>query len=74
MFARLVELNQLYDRLVMTALVTPMTSHKWYNMLPTASRRQMESFHSQWEEFNLGIIRSAREVSKLSGLLAGLTN
>ena len=63
MFAKLLYLNQLYGKLVVTALAQPRTSSKWYNILPTSAKRQMDTFQREWKAFNLDVVRSAREVS-----------
>jgi hypothetical protein len=63
MFAKLLYLNQFYGKLVVTALAQPRTSSKWYNILPTSAKRQMDMFQREWKAFNLGVVRSAREAS-----------
>lgn len=37
-------------------------TYKMFNMLPTEAKRQMDTFHSQWEILNTNIIQSARQV------------
>jgi hypothetical protein len=64
MFSKLLHLNHLYGKLIVTALLQPQTSSKWYNMLPTSAKRQMDTFQREWKTFNLDVIRTAREVSK----------
>lgn len=37
-------------------------TYKIFNLLPTEAKRQMDTFHRQWEILNTDIIRSARQV------------
>lgn len=39
-----------------------MTANAWYNKLPTGSKRQIDEFHREWRNFNLEVIKHARDV------------
>ena len=38
----------------------------WFNLLPTAEKKRMDTYQREWETLNLKIIRYAREVKLYS--------
>ena len=40
-----------------------------YNVLPTASKKNMDTFESDWKQFNLSVMREAKAVSKYQAFI-----
>lgn len=55
-------LNDLHEKLTFDAFFGKWTVWRWFNSLPTASKYRMDKFRQEWDEFNLGLIQSARKV------------
>ncbi|KAI0159700.1 cytochrome P450 [Xylariaceae sp. FL1272] len=58
MFAELLELNELHEKVMMTSWFGSSTRSKLYCMLPTQHKRDMDEFVTRWADYNL---RAARE-------------
>ncbi|EIT83392.1 hypothetical protein AO1008_00431 [Aspergillus oryzae 100-8] len=55
-------MNELHEKIIFVAFLNKRVMSKWYNKLPTAEKRLMDSFQTQWKAFNLAQIKLAREV------------
>ncbi|KNG87010.1 cytochrome P450 monooxygenase [Aspergillus nomiae NRRL 13137] len=64
-YAALSAMSELHEKIIFVAFLNKRVMSKWYNKLPTAEKRLMDSFQTQWEVFNLAQIKLARE-EKLS--------
>ncbi|RAQ53733.1 cytochrome P450 monooxygenase [Aspergillus flavus] len=64
-YAILSTMNELHEKIIFVAFLNKRVMSKWYNKLPTAEKRLMDSFQTQWKAFNLAQIKLARE-KKLS--------
>ncbi|EJP66212.1 Cytochrome P450 CYP5293A1 [Beauveria bassiana ARSEF 2860] len=60
LYQQLVELNEIHDKLMLDAFFGKWNASKLYNMLPTASRRRMQSFQRTWESINDAVILRAK--------------
>ncbi|KAM3450545.1 hypothetical protein MY3296_006008 [Beauveria thailandica] len=60
LYQQLVELNEVHDKLMLDAFFGKWNASKLYNMLPTASRRRMQSFQRTWESINDAVILRAK--------------
>lgn len=58
----MLELNELHESVLQSLLVSKWPDSKLYNLLPTAQKRNMSSYLSQWKEFNRTIIDHVRGV------------
>lgn len=56
------DLSELHQKVMLGVAMGKRVTYKMFNLLPTESKRQMDTFHSQWEILNTNIIRSARQV------------
>lgn len=74
MFSKLVEISHLHASVLGTAVLGKRTISKWYNILPTAEKRQLDMYHTQWRDFNLDIVKKARAVSFQQSKIIDLTS
>ncbi|KAE8408054.1 cytochrome P450 [Aspergillus pseudonomiae] len=56
----LVHLNDLHEQVMLDAFFGRFTVSKIFNILPTQSRRRLDTFKATWEKLNLDIIAKAR--------------
>jgi hypothetical protein len=67
-------MNELHEKIIFVAFLNKRVMSKWYNKLPTAEKRLMGSFQTQWKAFNLAQIKLAREVPSSPMLYPGVSN
>ncbi|PLB38073.1 cytochrome P450 [Aspergillus candidus] len=56
----LVHLNDLHEQVMLDAFFGRFTISKTFNMLPTPSRRRLDTFKAKWRKLNLDIVAKAR--------------
>ncbi|KGQ04425.1 25-hydroxyvitamin D-1 alpha hydroxylase [Beauveria bassiana D1-5] len=56
----LVHLNDLHEEVMLDAFFGKLTVSNIYNILPTQSKRRLDTFKSKWEKLNLDIVAKAR--------------
>lgn len=61
-YSKLIELSELHQRIMLGVAMGKRETYRMFNLLPTEAKRQMDTFHSQWETLNTNIIQSARQV------------
>ncbi|KAI9849203.1 MAG: hypothetical protein M1838_000223 [Thelocarpon superellum] len=60
-FDKLLSFNEVHEQIMCQAVFGRWTTSKYYGMLPTKAKRQMDQFQKGWEAFNLDIVVEARK-------------
>lgn len=63
MFAEVLELNQVHDRVLLATWFGKMQRNRLFNLLPTTTKKDTDDFITGWKDFNLRAIREAEAVS-----------
>lgn len=64
-FAELLALNSVHEKVLLTTWFGRKQLNRLYNVLPTASKKDMDTFESEWKRFNLSVMQEAKVVSTL---------
>lgn len=60
-YAKMVRISRIQEQALKYAVLGRWQKHRWFNMLPTPSRRQLDEYHQAWQTFNLEILETARK-------------
>lgn len=73
-FEELVKLSKLHGQVLVTAIFKPRTTSRLYNLLPTAEKKILDNYLTQWASFNSTVIKDAREVRSRTQALCPTAN
>ncbi|KAE8383482.1 cytochrome P450 [Aspergillus bertholletiae] len=59
-YEKLVRIGQTQKQALKYAVMGWWQKYRWFNMLPTPSRRVLDQYHRDWKAFNLEILETAR--------------
>ncbi|KAI9723332.1 MAG: hypothetical protein M1812_001215 [Candelaria pacifica] len=60
-FKQLLSFNKIHEKLMGQAVFGKLTCSKLYGMLPTKAKKQMDRYEKEWRDFNIDIVKNARE-------------
>ncbi|KND87116.1 Cytochrome P450 [Tolypocladium ophioglossoides CBS 100239] len=60
-YTKLVRVSQIQGQALKYAVTGRWQKYRWFNMLPTPSRRQLDRYHQDWQAFNLEMLETARK-------------
>nr|QPC57089.1 cytochrome P450 hydroxylase [Tolypocladium sp. 49Y] len=60
-YSKLVSVSKMQGQALKYAVTGRWQKYRWFNVLPTPSKRQLDQYHHEWQNFNLEILEKSRK-------------